>query len=122
MDNSITERRLLITTNGSGAATVLGEPVVGYLEAVEWVDGTLADGVDAVISMTLTPSGVDRTLVTLTNANDDAWYQVRVNEHDTTGVATGGKTRPLVRGTPKVVVAQGGDTLSGAVILHILRI
>ena len=80
------------TTAVGGALTVTAkESVSGYLCKVEWIDGTLADGVDAVLSVTNTPEGVDKTLTTLTNADDDDTYYPREVEHDLAGVALTGK-------------------------------
>ena len=90
------------------------------LYGVEWVDGTLADGVDAVLSVTNTPSGVDKTLLTLTNANDDAWYHPRGVEHDAAGAALTTRTLSVVYGTLKLVVTSGGNVTSGACWVYLL--
>lgn len=91
------------------------------LYAVEWVDGTLADGVDAVLSMTGTPSGVDTTLLTLSNANNDAWYTPQGAVHDNTGTTTGYYTPQVMTGPLKLVVSNGGDTKSGKCIVYVLE-
>ena len=110
--------RLYGTTDGSGNATVNGEaPVNGCaLYAVRWIDGDLADGVDAVIST----QGADAsaTLLTLTNANDDATYYPREATCDNTGTADGDTTLPFMQGTPRLVISSGGDTKSGGCILY----
>lgn len=111
--------KLVGATNGSGAKTLTHTSTVyGWLEAIEWIDGDLADGVDAVISLVNTPSGVDRTLLTLTNADNDAWYQVRVAEHGATGTASATTTRIMLNGTPQLVISNGGDTKTGGCVLH----
>ena len=116
---AIKDVKLYGTTNSGGALTVTGQGAVsGFLYAIEWIDGSFADGVDAVISCTNTPSGVDNTLLTLTNANDDAWYFVRETEDDNTGAAGTSKVLPILNGVPKLVVSSGGDTKAGGCVLY----
>lgn len=111
--------KLTGTTNTSGALTVLGtRAVFGWLYAVEWIDGTFDDGVDAVISCVDTPSGEANTLLTLTDANNDAWYYPRATEHSQTGTSSGGSTFPLVNGTLKLVVSSGGNTKTGGCVVY----
>lgn len=112
------------TTNGSGVLTLDGPTAVaGRLIAVEWIDGSLADGVDAVISCVNTSSGVNQTLLTLTNANDDAWYYPRALVHDATGTAltgtAGGDREMLImNGTPRLAITSGGNAKTGGCILY----
>jgi len=106
------------TAPGSDLLTGTG-PLL--LHAVEWVDGDLADGVDAVLSVTDTLSGVDHTLLTLTDANNDAWYFPRPVENDAAGAALTTRTLDVVYGTLKLVVAQGGVSKSGACIVYLLE-
>ena len=118
-----------ITTSAAGAytsaiATAPGSDLDNLgpklLYAVEWVDGTLDDGVDAVLSVTATPSGVDKTLLTLTNANDDAWYHPRGVEHDAAGAALTTRALSVVYGTLKLVVSAGGNVKTGACWVYLL--
>jgi hypothetical protein len=116
------EIRLYATTDGSGDATVqASRPVFGLLDAVQWIDGSLADGVDAVISTI--GHAASKTLLTLTNANNDALYYPRDLVHDAagaalTGTSGGDRCRPLMVGIPQLVISSGGDTLSGGCILY----
>lgn len=116
--------RLMGTTNGSGAATINAErSVFGRLYAVEWIDGTFENGVDATLTAQATPSGVATTLLTLTNADDDKWYFPRALVHDESGTALtgtsgGDRCLPLVAGTPRLVIADGGATKTGGCILY----
>ena len=122
-----------ITTDASGdydstdnASTVTGQVRAGspyLLHAVQWVDGTLADGVDAVLSMTNTPSGVDTTLLTLTNANNDAWYYpwVLVVKNDGSTAATDHFTEQIVNGPLKLVVSSGGNAATGKCLVFLLE-
>lgn len=117
-----------ITTDGSSAytstpATVTGQPASGayLLHAVEWVDGDLADGVDAVLSITGTPSGVDKTLLTLTNADNDLWYYpwALTVKNDGSTAATDFFTEQVVIGTLKLTVASGGATKTGKCLVYL---
>jgi hypothetical protein len=112
------------TTETDGTLTVNGESVVfGQLEAVEWIDGTFDDGVDAVISVQSTTSGVGLTLLTLTNANDDAMYYPRAIVHSEagaalTGTSGGDRTKFVLSGKPRLVVTAGGNAKTGGCILY----
>lgn len=113
--------RLNVTTiadqSGSATATV---PVFGYLEAVDWIDGDLTDGVDAVLSVTNTPSGVDHTLLTLTNANADAMYYPRRVVDTTAGAAAAGVyDRFIVDGTLKLSITDGGASKTGGCVVYV---
>lgn len=118
--------RLNATTNGDGDATTNDTlSRYGELYAVEWIDGSFDDGVGAVLSVQNTESGVAYTLLTLTAANDDAWYYVRHLQHGETGTALtgtagGDRTRPIIDGTLRLVVSAGGDTKTGGAVVYYL--
>jgi hypothetical protein len=114
------DMKLMGTTDGSGDLTVNGEvSIYGLLYAVEWVDGAFSDGVDAVLSVTRTASGVDQTLNTLANANDDGWYHPSRQGHDLAGaLVTGVYELPVINGRLKLVVSSGGATVAGGCIVH----
>lgn len=124
--DKIKSLRLYGTTNTSGAATIASaENAVanGLLYAVEWIDGTFDDGVDAVLSVTKTPSGVDQTLLTLTDANNDAWYYPRILVHDAagtalTGTSGGDRERAVINGVLSLAVTSGGASKSGGCIVY----
>lgn len=124
---SLHDIRLIGTTDASGNLTLTTPSgMTGWLEAVEWVDGTLDDGVDATLSVTETPSGVDQTLLTLTNANDDAWSRPRHVVHSETGTALtgtsgGDRARPIINGKLKLVIASGGNAKTGGCIVYYER-
>lgn len=116
--------QLDITTNSSGAANVtldLSTEKPFLLYKVEWVDGDLSDGVDAVLSCT-GPSGVSKTLLTLTNADNDADYYPRELEDDNIGGVTAFYAMPVVDGVVNLAVATGGNTKSGKCILYLLEV
>lgn len=118
------ELRLSGTCDSDGALTVAGPTAVnGQLEAVEWIDGSLVDGVDAVVSCYNTNSGTDNTLLTLTNANNDAWYYPRVLVNDAagaalTGSAGGDRVRAQMNGIPRLAVTDGGNGGIGGCIVY----
>jgi hypothetical protein len=118
------ELRLSGTCDSDGALTVAGPTAInGQLEAVEWIDGDFANGVDAVISAYNTNSGVDNVLLTLTDADNDAWYYPRalVNSEAgavLTGSSGGDRALPIVNGLPRMVVSSGGDKKTGGCILY----
>jgi hypothetical protein len=114
------------TTDTNGDATVVStRAVFGKLYAVEWVDGSFANGVDPTLTAIRTPTGVNQTLLTLSNANDDAWYYPRTQVHDLTGaVLTYDSTEavsdpPLINGVLQLVVANGGNTQTGSMIVYV---
>ena len=119
--------RLTVTTDtaGDGTATYT-KSIYGMFYAVEAIDGDFADGVDATLTVTNTPSAVDQTLITLTDFNTDGWYYPRVVTHDNTGAAlTYDSTESvtdlgIINGTPLLTIAQGGDTKTGGLILHVI--
>jgi hypothetical protein len=113
---------LSITCDTAGAVTVNGpRAILGKLYAVQVTQGSLASGVDLTIS---TQNGAaSKTLLTITDSTASALYYPRDLVHDAagsalTGTAGGDRTCPLLDGTPRVVVAQGGDSKIGAVTLY----
>ena len=114
---------LPFTTTAGGAATVTPAfwPGPSKLLAVLYDRGTVDAGADLTISYDL--YDVVETLLTITNAGaaDVVWYPRRVVQGNTganlTGLAGGDVEPYLVMGRPQLVVAQGGNALTGAVIL-----
>lgn len=115
-------RRLDVTTNASGAGTNTDDMVItGIVYAVKWIDGDFDTGVDAVLSVTETPEDVDNTVLTLTNADDDAWYIVREQATDNSGAAAASVYEPpVIAGKLKLSVTNGGDTKTGGCVVYYL--
>jgi len=113
-----------IMTDANGDSTDTSEQaILGRLDAVDVVDGDLADNFDLTIAYT-NSQGVSKTLLTLTNLTADATYYPRAVVHGETGTpltgtAGGDRTKPLVAGKVTVTTADGGVTKSGAVILYV---
>ena len=116
--------KLYGTTATGGAVTVTAETSVrGLLHAVEWIDGDLADGVDAVLSVVRDDNAADYTLLTLTNADNDLVYYPRVIIHSEagaalTGTSGGDRAKPVINGRLKLAVTSGGDAKSGGAIVY----
>lgn len=116
--------RIDATTASDGTKTATAETVIyGQLFAVDWIDGTFDDGVDATLSVTHVASGTSRTLLTLTDANNDAFYYPRHVVHGETGTALtgtagGDRVMPLIDGLLSLVIAQGGNAKTGGMIVH----
>lgn len=111
--------RLSFTCNGSGAASASTDDLSGYkLTHVQWIDGNLADGVDATLAVTSRPGGVDRTVMTLTDANNDITMAVGEPVYGSDGATIAGSYVPImVDGKLTITVASGGSATSGGVIL-----
>jgi hypothetical protein len=112
------------TTNASGDATIDAPVAIfGRLYAVEWDQGTLSVGADGVLSVQGSPIGA-RTLLTLTNPTTGTYYPRDV-QHDAagtalTGTAGGDRTMPVIDGILRLVLAQGGNTQTGGMIVYYL--
>ncbi len=118
--------KLYGTTDASGNLTVTsGNKITGLLHAVSWIDGTFADGVDAVISDDRDGDETDVTLLTLTNANDDAMYypQTPAQDNAMSDVTFDGTneiyTHQIVNGKLKMVVSDGGESKVGGCVVYI---
>lgn len=111
--------RIDLTTNSSGAITVTdNRKVFGKLHAVQLVDGDFADGVD--LTLTCETPDLSIPLLTIANFNTDQILYPRVLQNlNTDGSALSTHDKPLVAGQIKAVIAQGGDTKTGAVICFI---
>ena len=118
---ALRHQKLTGTTDGSGDLTVTGEaPVNGFLHSITWIDGDLADNNTAVLSITGTNSGVDRTLHTQVagEGDDDKSYYPRVLEHDNSAVELSTYTYQVLDGYLKLVIAAGGASKTGGCIVN----
>lgn len=112
-----------LTTNGSGAATGYSPYFSGYIRALEYVKTDFANGVD----FTITADETGEAILSLTDQNSAAILRPRAATHSTAGVAalyaaTGTAVNDhiaLGRDRVKVVVAQGGDTKTGTIIVTV---
>ena len=109
------------TTNAQGAATINGPAVFGRLYAVRWIDGTLADGNDAVLSYT-DADGSSVTLLTLTDADIDKMYYPREKVQGNTGADLDtAYDLALVAGPLKLAITGGGSGGIGGCVVYVLE-
>jgi len=115
--------RINITTDGSGDGTGYGDRVVqGTLYAVQLIDGDFADGVD--VTITCEQGLISIPVLIKADFNSDSLFYPRVKMNlgsdgsALTGTAGYDLCMPLLFGMPKVVIASGGDTKTGGVILY----
>jgi hypothetical protein len=111
------------TATGGGLTVTAVSRCAGKLHAVEWIDGDFADGVDAVLSVVRDDTAADYTLLTLTNADNDAVYYPRVIIHSEagaalTGTSGGDRAQPIINGILKLAVTSGGDAKTGGCIVY----
>lgn len=114
---------IALTTNGSGAATGYSPYFSGFIQAIQYVKTDFADGVD----FTITADVTGEAILSLTDQNTAAIVRPRAATHSTAGVASlyasGGTAVndriALGRDRVKVVIAQGGDTKTGTVIVTV---
>jgi hypothetical protein len=115
---------LLITSSAGSAGTVTEKHRPGNyvyaVHAVEWIDGDFADGVDAVLSVVNTLSGVEQTILTLTDANSDAWYFPRIAESSNVGTPLTTNTPMLANGDLRLVVSAAGSVKTGGCIVYLV--
>lgn len=116
----MTKRTFSVTTDASGDyASTDGTHVMGRVVAVEADISGFDATADTTISVTNTTSGVDKTLLTLTNANTDANYELRALGSTNAGASTSEYVHPFVAGNLKVVVAQGGNAKTGTIVVWV---
>jgi len=125
-NKGLNQIKLYGTTDSGGDLTVTSTNItLGCLVAVEWIDGDLADGVDAVLSVVRDNNAPDVTLLTLTNSNTDAWYYPQTPVQDNAGadVTFDGTneiyTQQVVNGKLKLVISSGGNAKSGGAIVYV---
>jgi hypothetical protein len=120
------KRQLLtVTTDAAGDGSVTGTAVIGKLYAIEYRPGTLDTGATVTITC---EADTSKPLLTLTSAGTsnlikyprDLVHAV-ANGAALTGTAGGDRAMPILSGAPKVVIAAGGDTLTGSVIVYYLE-
>jgi hypothetical protein len=110
---------LNVTTNSSGDGSTTGGSTLGVLYAVQLVDGTFDDGVD--ITLTAEQGDLSVPLLVKADFNTDSIYYPRVLEAgNTDGAALTTYALPIVVGSPKALVAAGGNVKSGTFILYVI--
>ena len=116
------KQTLSFTTAADGSATAVGKVLNGKLYAIEYQPGDVATGA----TITVTCEGVgSKPLLAQANAGTAVlWKYPRDLVHAVadgaalTGTSGGDRCLPILAGVLKVVVASGGDTKSGKVIVY----
>lgn len=107
-----------VTTDASGNATAYSPYLSGYIHEIHYIKTDFADGVD----FTITAEATGETIWTQSDVNAAVVKAPRQATHSTVGVAalyaSGGTAIndrvALGRDRVKIVIAQGGNTKSGA--------
>jgi hypothetical protein len=110
------------TTDASGDASVYGASIFSRVHAIDYLPGTTATGA----TVTVTCEGaMTTTLLAKTSAGTaNTRYYPRVLVHGNTdgaaltGTSGGDREPALAQGRLKVVIAAGGNTFSGSVVIH----
>lgn len=110
-----------LVTNGSGAATGYSPYLSGYIEAIQYLKTDYASGVD----FTVTAEATGEAIWTESDVNSAVIKHPRAATHTSAGVASlyaGSGTAVndrigLGRDRVKIVIAQGGDTKTGAFVI-----
>tara|TARA_Y100000310_G_scaffold171619_3_gene171823 strand:+ start:75 stop:449 length:375 start_codon:yes stop_codon:yes gene_type:complete len=115
---TITRHKVPIATTGSaGSASGSGllaippsELLALYFDFNASAPGTLDTTITAIGG-----DEADRTILTLTNVNTDAWYRPKEQDHDSAGAAiTGAYKHPVIHNNLLIELAQA-DALSPCV-------
>jgi len=113
----------LNTHASTGAATTNGErPVFGKLYAIEYRPGTIATG--ATLTITCEGYASKPLLTKATAGTSDSWYYPRDLVHAVadgaalTGTSGGDRCLPILNGIPRAVIADGGNSKAGTVVLY----
>ena len=113
---------VLVTTDGSGDATVYSPVLTGKLSQIRYVKTDFTDGVD----VTITAEATGETLWTQLDVNASVTVAPRQATHSTAGVAAlyaaGGSAVlgkiALAKDRVKIVIANGGASKTG--VFHII--
>lgn len=122
MSKSLFGELIPLTLDGSGNVTATGNRrAEGIALEIELAIGGMGTPTSITVSVTNTPNGVDRTLLTLSSPSANGIYPVRRLESDNTGADLATYTQQIVDGNIKVVVAGGTAAGTGSVIVRWLQ-
>lgn len=112
---------LQIELDGSGNATVTSNRHVrGVVLEIEYVQGGMGTPTTVTITSTDTPTGVDRTHLTLSSPAANGIYRIRLDAHDATGSASG-TANDVIDGKLKAAVVGGTASGTGQVVMRWLE-
>lgn len=119
--SNVQRETVIVTTDASGNATAYSGAIMGKIEAIHYVKGDFADGVD----FTITGEKFAEGIWAQSDVNASASKWPRLACHDLVGVAaTTDGTRALrdkialANDRVKIAIAQGGNAKSGT--FHII--
>ena len=118
----IRDIKFAITTDGDGDYDITSTASVnGEVVGIDVTDTDLAATADITVSNTSRPGGTALTILTLTDHTTDNHLPVLHQGVGNTGSGLGASNyvRPYVNGYLRVVVAQGGDTKTGTVVVYV---
>lgn len=115
----------LATGADDGAATTNApSPVLGKLYAIEYQPGDIATGATLTVTC-IGPNASAKPLLTLANAGtSNIWLYPRDIVHGVSdggvlvGTSGGDRACPILQGTPRAVIATGGNSKNGYIILY----
>lgn len=121
------KRQLIVLgpTSSGGAFTsdrTDAHAVLGKLYALEYRPGTLDTG--ATVTVTCESDSSKPLLTKASAGTSNLWFYPRDLQHAVadgaalTGTAGGDRTMPILNGYIKVVIASGGNTLTGSMIVY----
>lgn len=102
-------------TASDGTGTFYSAAVAGEVVACVFVPGTLANTTIA----TLTGETTGQAILTTPAIAATVRYMPRVPTHDSSGVATGALDAPVVVGRVQIVLASGGNAMTGTLYLFV---
>jgi len=112
--------KLSVTTDTAGDGTATGPNILGRLYAVDYVIGTL-DSTTTDITVSTVNADAASNLLVVANVTASKIYYPRTLEHlDSAGSNLTTHDMPLIAGTIKLTIAQGGDTKTGHVVVFYL--
>jgi len=126
---TLKRQRFPYTTSAGGDATVYSngsatkqDAVCAKVYAIAYFPGTTDTG--ATVTVTCEGTGSKPLLTKSTAGTSNLWFYPRDLVHGVadgaalTGTAGGDRSLPIANGTFKVVIASGGNALSGAVEIY----
>jgi hypothetical protein len=116
------------TTDGSGDATTghststVQSAILGRLEAIEYLPGTTDTG--ATVTVTCQGATAQTLLVKASAGTSNVMFYPRMLQHGNTdgaaltGTSGGDRARAVLNGAIKVVIASGGATKAGSLVVY----
>lgn len=108
---------IALATDGSGDVTATGAEIRGWIESIRYEPGDIATGAD----LTITGESSETPILTITNAGTSkVWWYPRALPNAVADGAAGtvpAHLIPLFEESIQVVVAQGGASRTGSLVV-----